>query len=248
MLKACNVTKQVAGGTKTILDDVSLTVEPGKLTALIGPSGSGKTTLFKALSLLDLPTSGTIELGDTAYTFPAAMGERGELLGPKPWPTVTAVFQQLFLWPHLTLRQNILLPLKNAADPSVQAHLETLIDQFDMAEFIDRYPNETSGGQKQRAAIARALILRPKYILLDEITSALDIEQAAKVLTSLEGLKKEGIGVLLITHHINFAARAADQIVFLDKGKVVETGGPKLISTPKEARTKEFFATIQAVS
>jgi L-cystine transport system ATP-binding protein len=238
MLTATNLTRNTPDG-RPILNGADITLKQGELVALIGPSGSGKTTLLRCLSLLDAPDGGDIELEKTLYSFPL-LPEQTEV-SPKPWPKVTAVFQQLFLWPHLTLRENILLPLVDAKSAEVQKELAELVKQFDMKGFIDRYPNETSGGQRQRAAIARALMLNPSYLLLDEITSALDIEQTAKVLSLLEGVKARGIGILLITHHLGFARQAADHVLFMDGGEVVESGGPGIIERPKSTRMKNFL-------
>lgn len=246
MLTATALDRQIPDGRK-ILDGFDIKVKPGELVALIGPSGSGKTTALKALCLLDEPTAGKIKLDDKTYEFPLAGGI--ENISPKPWPHVTAVFQQFFLWPHLTLKQNILLPVEDKYPPEqVKKHLDELVELFDMRHFINRYPNETSGGQKQRAALARALMLNPKYILLDEITSALDVEQNAKVLECLQILKKRGIGILLITHLINFARQAADQVVFIDEGKVLETGSAKILDKPQHPRFKQFMEMVKLAS
>ena len=164
MITTKNITKKF--GEATVLDKVSVNIKPGKITTLIGPSGSGKTTLLRAISLIDVPNSGDITIDGTKYDFPLS----DELM--PPWPKLSVVFQQLFLWPHLTLRQNILLPLGEQTD---QEYLKKLIGLFGMTDFIDHYPNQASVGQKQRAAFARALILKPKYLFLDEITSALDV-------------------------------------------------------------------------
>lgn len=220
MLRCSNITMQF--GPNRVLHDVSVAVEPGKLTALIGPSGAGKSTLLRVLSCLEKPDSGSIQVDDHVYRFPWDLSS----VECQPWPRVTAVFQQLFLWPHLTLRNNIALPLSlRSVDPQeIQARIEGLIRRFDMAAFIDRYPNQVSGGQRQRAAIARALALKPAYLLLDEITSALDVEQAAAIIKHLEVLKSEGIGILMITHYLGFLERTANEIVFMEKGEVAERG------------------------
>ncbi len=234
MIHARQLTKSRAG--KLVLDRVDLTLTPGKVTAIIGPSGGGKTTLLRAVSLLDPPESGTLAVDDIAYRFPLDP----EAPFVKPWPRVTAVFQQLFLWPHLTLRENIMLPLRCLKRADAKDTVEPLVERFGMTGFVDRYPNEVSGGQQQRAALARALALNPEYLLLDEITSALDVEQSAILLTHLLELRGTGIGILLISHHLHFLQRAADEIVFLDEGRIVETGGPEMLTKPNTERVARF--------
>lgn len=242
MITARNIHKSFNG--RTILDGVDLTLEQGKITCLIGPSGSGKTTLLRALSLLEAPDQGTIEVENKHYSFPTADGK----IHNPPWPETTVVFQSLFLWPHMTLRQNIKLPAKRAGFPNVGERMDELIRFFEMESFIDRYPNEASRGQQQRVALARALMLKPKYIFLDEITSALDVEQVAKVLEILEKLRDEGIGIFIITHLLGFARRASDQILFLNNGKIEEQGSAEILVNPKTERLKNFVQLIESAS
>jgi ABC-type polar amino acid transport system ATPase subunit len=223
---------------------VSLSIRAGEITALIGPSGAGKTTLLKTLSMLDPPDEGHLFIDKTAYHFPLTKGQK---LAP-PWPKLTVVFQQLFLWPHLTLRQNITLPLGNRLDQSTQLHLEQLIERFNMHEFINRYPNQASLGQRQRAALVRAIVLKPQYILLDEITSSLDVEQVASILSELRIMRDQGIGILLVTHLLQFAREAADSVVFIDRGKVIESGGKDLLASPREQRVRDFIAMARLAS
>ena len=165
MLTAKNITKKREANT--ILESVSLEIKPGTITSIIGPSGAGKTPLLNVLSFSSLPEKGEILIDDKNFVFPCV-----DELVPQPTSSVAMVFQQLFLWPHLTLRENITLSKKMS-----EAEIEELISAFDMGVFIDRYPNQTSLGQRQRAALARAIALKPRYLLLDEVTSALDIEQ-----------------------------------------------------------------------
>lgn len=229
MLTAKNITKHREGDT--ILESVDINIQPGTITALIGPSGAGKTTLLNILSFSLFPDSGTIVIDDKSFNFPFS----GDSV-PQPSSAVAMVFQQLFLWPHLTLRENIMLSKK-----ANKAELSELINAFGMKNFIDRYPNQTSLGQRQRAALSRAIALKPRYLLLDEITSALDIEQVEAVAKYLEKLKTDGTGIIAVTHLINFASRISDQIIFIDKGKIIEHGTKELISKPEKERTKEFL-------
>lgn len=234
MLSAKNIAKSF--DDREIIKDISLDIAPGTITCLIGPSGTGKTTLLRALSLLDYPDTGTIAVDETAYVFPLSKKEK---IAP-PWPQVTTVFQSLFLWPHLSLRENIMLPARNHNE-NAEKDIEGLINFFEMAHFIDRYPNQTSVGQRQRAALARALILNPRYILLDEITSALDVEQTAKILEKLTHLRERGIGVLLITHALSFARKASDKIIFMADGTIAEQGNHTILEKPSSERLADFI-------
>ena len=233
----------VTYGGQKVLRDVSIAVAPGKVTAIVGPSGAGKSTILRTLAFLESPVSGSITLDDETFCYPLVPD--GPL--PQPWPRVTAVFQQLFLWPHLTLRNNILLPLRLRSVADAEARIESLCHRFDMDDFVDRYPNEVSGGQRQRAALARALALKPTYLLLDEITSALDVEQAAAIVSHLGELTGEGIGVLLVTHYLGFLQRTADHIVFMEDGEVVESRGPDILSSPRSKGMQRFIRAFDQI-
>lgn len=240
MLEAKNISKSF--GAHRVLQDVSVCIKPGTITTLIGPSGTGKTTLLRALAMTDLPDSGEITLDDQTYRFPWPAHQRA----PRPWPQITAVFQQLFLWPHLTLRENILLPARNFPRANLMDEFNELISVLHLSSFIDRYPNEASLGQRQRVALARALMLQPRYVLMDEVTSALDIEQVSNILNFLPRLKERGIGVLLITHALNFARRAADNILFMDEGRIIERGTVELLNNPQTPRLRQFLSLVEA--
>lgn len=241
MLVGNGITKSF--GRARVLHGVNIAVRPGEITSLIGPSGSGKTTLLRCLSMLDIPDEGEIRLDDAVFAFPASKRR----LRP-PWPTISVVFQQLFLWPHLTLRQNITLPAEKLRTARNSAYLDELIEMFDMGGFIDRYPNQSSLGQRQRVALARALVLNPRYVLLDEITSALDVEQVSAILSHLQLLRERGIGILIITHLLGFARRASDAVVFMDGGQIVETGGKEMIMSPTHDRIKRFISVVESAS
>lgn len=242
MLEARNLVFSFPG--KPVFRDVSLGIKPGGITVLIGPSGTGKTTLLRCLALLEKPQSGEIAVDEQnfAYPWPA------EKPFNPPWPKLTTVFQQLFLWPHLTLRENILLPVRRRGVANTKDALAALIEAFDMGDFIDSYPNEASLGQRQRAALARAVMLEPRYLLLDEITSALDVEQIAKILTYLKTLRGRQIGIFIITHLLGFARHAADQVVFMAGGEIAEQGAPDILKNPQTERLQQFLSVIAAAS
>ncbi|HEU5114693.1 MAG TPA: ATP-binding cassette domain-containing protein [Candidatus Paceibacterota bacterium] len=240
MLQASNITKRF--GDKVVLDNVSLTVNPGTITSIIGPSGSGKTTLLKTIGMLELAELGKVVIDDMSYQFPTSIE------GREPWPKVTIVFQQLFIWPHLTLKQNILLPLGESVSNEQQKQLNELIETFDMHEFINRYPNEVSIGQRQRAAIVRALMLNPKYLLLDEVTSSLDVEQISSILSHLGEIKKRGVAVVLVTHLLNFAKSVSDQVIFLENGKIVVSGPRDILENSSNERLRQFTSLIEQAS
>lgn len=236
MLTASHVTKKF--GERTVLHDINLEIIPGTLTSIIGPSGSGKTTLLKALSLLDLPQAGAIVLDDTKYVFPLPTHQI-----VRPWPKVSVVFQQLFIWPHLTLRENIELPLQTRGTlKESKDYLDELYTMFDMKEFLDRFPNEASVGQRQRVALVRALALKPEYLLLDEITSSLDVEQSEIILSHLVAIKQKGVGIVMVAHDINFAISNADSVCFMENGKIVKKGKPyEFLLESKNKRISDFI-------
>jgi len=242
MLEAKNLS--FSYGAKPVFNNISLSIKPGGITVLIGPSGTGKTTLLRCLALLDPPQSGSITIDDETFRFPLPQDKP---FNP-PWPKLTTVFQQLFLWPHMTLRENILLPVRRLNSPHMKDELDALIDAFDMGDFIDNYPNEASLGQRQRIALARALMLKPHYLLLDEITSALDVVQIARILDYLKTLRGKNIGVFIITHLLGFARHAADQVVFMANGEITESGGPDILRNPQTETLGQFLSVIAAAS
>lgn len=204
-------------GPKIVLADVNLRVNGGECVILTGPSGAGKTTLIRCLSLLDSPDNGSVEIDGRVF------GSEGIGLIDAPYPYITIVFQQLFLWPHLTNRENILLAVRSLGTMD-EDYLNHLISHFEMKDFIDNYPNQSSLGQKQRVALTRTLVLKPKYILLDEATSALDDNRVSRVAQELISLKKKEVGILLITHSSDLAKEVGDRTYKLEKGRLREIG------------------------
>jgi len=233
-------------GRNHVLVDAGWTVVPGTACVVIGPSGAGKSTLIRCASLLEDPDAGTIVLDELEYKFPSP-SRRVDL----PWPLLTVVFQQHFLWPHLTLYENIALPLRERMSRrQIGETVDELTNLFDMSRFIRRYPNEASVGQQQRVALARALALRPKYILLDEVTSALDVEQIVKLLDHLTKLMERGIGIVIVTHLLGFARAILKQstqshFVFLENGRVSAAGNLATLDAPPPGRLRDFVAKMQ---
>lgn len=242
MLRGIGLSKSY--GQQKIIDNIDIELAPGQISVIIGPSGSGKTTLLKLLSLLELPDAGVVSVDDLSYQFPVKDSKN---IKP-PWPRLTVVFQQLFLWPHLTLLQNVTLPLSAKGVEPNKEKLDELIGLFQMEKFVHRYPNEASMGQRQRAALARALMLEPEYVLLDEVTSSLDVEQVAVILSHLKDLAKKGIGILTVTHLLHFAQEAADRVIFVDAGRIVESGGKEVITAPKHERIRSFLSLIESAT
>jgi ABC-type polar amino acid transport system ATPase subunit len=241
MLEAESISFSI--GNNQILRELSIRIESGQIMVLVGPSGAGKTSLLRCLALLAYPSTGRISMEARVFNFPSE-----HKIHP-PWPDITAVFQQHFLWPHLTLRENILLPLQ-LNDRLDNDRVDELIEKLRLGPFIDRFPSHASLGQRQRAAIARALALNPAYVLLDEITSALDVEQSYAILEHLFELKQRNIGILLITHQLNFAKailerNSSDRVAFIDEGEIIEIGGAELLGSPQHPRVRGFVEKME---
>jgi polar amino acid transport system ATP-binding protein len=234
MLEAKNIHIGINGSA--ILKDVSIAIRPSKITCLIGPSGSGKSSLLSCLSLLTQPTSGLVSVD--GLEFPFTPGQN-KVYKNFPYPKVTVVFQGLFLFPHLTNYDNIWLPLRELNKTTLD--VELLIDKLKIRDILKKFPNECSGGEKQRVALARQILLEPKYLLLDEVTSALDQELETELANILIDLKKKGTGILLVTHMINLAKNVSDDFVFLDKGQLIEAGDIQQLNNPKTERLNRFL-------
>jgi len=168
-----------------------------------------------------------------------------------PHPRVTLVFQQLFLWPHMTIRENIRVPAKLRGLETDS--MDGLCDVLGLDNLLDRHPNEVSVGQRQRAAIARALLLRPDYLLLDEITSSLDIEHIGSLMSVLLDQMRAGTGMALVTHHLGVARHLLAEserasCVFLDDGRIIESGGAEILIEPQTKRVREFMAVFTRIA
>jgi ABC-type multidrug transport system ATPase subunit len=218
-----------------VLNDVSVSVERGAALALIGPNGSGKTLLLHTLGLTSPPESGTVRIDGQEFIFPEAQRPNPQA----PWPKVSVVFQQLHHWPHLTFRQAFDLVLKR--NPNNRKWTQEVVERLGVASLMDRYPQQCSLGQKQRMAIVRAVMQRPDYLLADEPTSALDIRGALSVAELFIEMKKEGTGIVTVTHQIGFASRLADKIGFMETGNLIEVGDRELLRNPRLSETREFL-------
>ncbi len=239
---AKNVTKRF--GARLILDGVSLKIDARQTVALIGPSGAGKSTLLRCINGLNTFDRGEIAVGPYVLRpgrhSPAEVRHVRELFG--------MIFQDFQLFPHLTALENVMeAPRHVLRLPRAEARQRAadLLDRVGLSDRKDAYPRELSGGQKQRVAIARAMAMQPRGLLCDEITSALDPELKQEVLNVLEDLRQEGMTLILVTHEISFARRAADRIVMLADGKIVEDGPPgQVLECPQMARTQQFLSQV----
>ncbi|WP_350300295.1 amino acid ABC transporter ATP-binding protein [Peribacillus frigoritolerans] len=234
-------------GDLEVLKGIDLEVEQGKVIVLIGPSGSGKTTFLRCLNLLEVPTDGTIEIDATEMDFKKPVRKNSIT----SFRSLTGmVFQSYNLFPHKTALENVMegpIIVKNIAKQQAKETAAALLTKVGLGEKIDFYPFQLSGGQQQRVGIARALAMEPKVMLFDEPTSALDPELVGDVLQVMKDLAKdEGMTMIVVTHEMRFAREVADEVIFMDEGKIMERGTPEQIFTnPKEARTRKFLNMIQ---
>ena len=234
-------------GTEPVLDGVTLGLEAGQVLVVIGPSGSGKSTLLRCLAGLEPIQQGTISIDGVL----AAKGVEDP--GPPPdratahalREKVGMVFQQYNLFPHLTVMENITLAprrVRGLPRPEAETIAIELLKRVGLEDKRDVHPERLSGGQQQRAAIARALAMQPRVMLFDEVTSALDPELVGEVLRTMRELADQGMTMLVVTHEMGFARDVADDVVFMDKGQIVERAPPhEIFERPIEARTRAFL-------
>ena len=230
-------------GDIEVLKGIDLAVQAQELVFVIGPSGSGKSTFLRCCNLLEQPSEGSIRVDGV------------ELLDPrtdinKMRQRIGMVFQSFNLYPHMNAAGNIMLALRKVLGKSkVEAReiAESCLARVGLAEKAEAYPNELSGGQQQRVAIARAMALEPKIMLFDEPTSALDPELVGSVLTVMRELREAGMTMMVVSHEMRFARDAADRVVFMDDGLIVEQGNPEQIfGAPQQERTRAFLTNFQA--
>ncbi|MCO1660846.1 amino acid ABC transporter ATP-binding protein [Pseudonocardia humida] len=239
MIRMVSVDKHF--GELHVLRDINLEVTAGQVVVVLGPSGSGKSTLCRTINRLEPIDSGTIEIDGQR------LPEEGKgLAGLRA--DVGMVFQSFNLFAHKTILENVTLgPIKVRRTPKAEAEKAGigLLERVGIADQRDKYPAQLSGGQQQRAAIARALAMKPKVMLFDEPTSALDPEMVNEVLDVMTTLAKEGMTMLVVTHEMGFARRAANRVVFMSDGEIVEDAEPEAFFTaPRSDRAKDFLGKI----
>ena len=222
------------------VDEVSLPVHRGEAVFIVGPSGSGKSTFLRCLNMLETPTGGEVLFHGKAIAGSSASINHYRC-------KVGMVFQHFNLFPHLTILQNITLaPVKTGLLPEKKAVAEAieLLERIGLADKAKAYPMQLSGGQKQRVAIVRACAMHPEVLLFDEPTSALDPEMVGEVQNLMKELAAEGMTMVVVTHEIGFAAEVADRMVFMDRGKILETGKPAVLMNSVNPRIRDFFSKV----
>jgi polar amino acid transport system ATP-binding protein len=255
MIKTVNVCKTFRGkngrGPLEVLKNVSLTVEQKEVICIIGPSGAGKSTYLRTLNRLESIDSGQIYIEDKLL-FDCHNGVNSVHLSHDELNNslleVGMVFQNFNLFPHKTVLENLLLApthvRKNPPDKAREKALQ-LLDRVGLSDKVDAYPLQLSGGQQQRVAIARALAMEPKIMLFDEPTSALDPELVGEVLAVMKGLAQAGMTMLVVTHEMGFAREAADKVMVMFEGSIIEMDKPeKIFSNPTHDRTRQFLQSV----
>lgn len=238
-------------GTFRALDNVDLDVLRGEVLCIIGPSGSGKSTLLRCLNQIEKPERGLIHIDgelvgymrkeDLLYELDDGSIARQRL-------SCGMVFQRFNLFNHMTVLQNVMegpVTVLRRKRPDVREEALALLERVGLADKRDAYPAQLSGGQQQRVAIARALAMQPKLMLFDEPTSALDPELVGEVLNVMRDLAASGMTMVVVTHELGFAKEVADRVIFMDGGRIVETGQPDIVlNRPEEKRTRDFIAAV----
>ena len=241
MIKISNLSKSFSG--QTVLDHLNLDIQKGEVVALIGSSGAGKSTFLRSLNYLETPDSGSIQIDGFKVDFSQITQDEILTLRRK----LSMVFQQFNLFERRTALDNVkegLVVVKKLSDEEATKIAKEELAKVGLSDRQQHYPRHLSGGQKQRVALARALAMKPAILLLDEPTSALDPELVGEVERSIANDAKSGQTMILVSHDMSFVSQVDDKVLFLDKGKIIESGTPdEIINHPKEERTKEFFAS-----
>ncbi len=227
-------------GADEVLKGIDLSIDEKEVVVIIGPSGSGKSTLLRCINHLEEPTAGEVIVDGITLSSEANINKVREEVG--------MVLQRFNLFPHMTVLENIMLApmkVKHAVRAEAEKTARELLARVGLAEKADAYPDNLSGGQQQRVAIARALAMHPKVMLFDEPTSALDPEMVGEVLDVMRALAREGMTMVIVTHEMGFAREVGDRLLFVDEGRIVESGVPReVFEHPKEERTRSFLSKV----
>ena len=227
-------------GADEVLKGIDLSIDEKEVVVIIGPSGSGKSTLLRCINHLEEPTAGEVIVDGITLSSEANINKVREEVG--------MVFQRFNLFPHMTVLENIMLApmkVKHAVRAEAEKTARELLARVGLAEKADAYPDNLSGGQQQRVAIARALAMHPKVMLFDEPTSALDPEMVGEVLDVMRALAREGMTMVIVTREMGFAREVGDRLLFVDEGRIVESGVPReVFEHPKEERTRSFLSKV----
>ena len=229
-----------AFGADEVLKGIDLSIDEKEVVVIIGPSGSGKSTLLRCMNHLEEPTGGEVVVDGITLSSEANINKVREEVG--------MVFQRFNLFPHMTVLENIMLApmkVKHVSRDAAEKTARELLARVGLAEKADAYPDNLSGGQQQRVAIARALAMHPKVMLFDEPTSALDPEMVGEVLDVMRALANEGMTMVVVTHEMGFAREVGDRLLFVDEGRIIESGVPReVFEHPKEERTRSFLSKV----
>ena len=227
-------------GADEVLKGIDLSIAEKEVVVIIGPSGSGKSTLLRCMNHLEEPTAGEVTIDGITLSGEANINKVREEVG--------MVFQRFNLFPHMTVLENIMLApmkVKHVSRDAAEKTARELLARVGLAEKADAYPDNLSGGQQQRVAIARALAMHPKVMLFDEPTSALDPEMVGEVLDVMRALANEGMTMVVVTHEMGFAREVGDRLLFVDEGRIIESGVPReVFEHPKEERTRSFLSKV----
>ncbi|GGO49757.1 ATP-binding protein [Streptomyces daqingensis] len=245
MLRARGVRKSF--GSLEVLKGIDMDVGTGEVVVLLGPSGSGKSTFLRCINHLEAPDGGSIRVAGELIGYREHKG-RVHHLRPREVTRqrrdIGMVFQHFNLFPHQTVLQNVIeapVGVRRRPKAEAQERAHELLRRVGLSEKAGSYPRQLSGGQQQRVAIARALAMQPKLMLFDEPTSALDPELVGEVLETMRDLVRDGLTMVVVTHEIAFAREAADRVVFMDEGRVLESGPPSVLDRPSNPRTQAFL-------
>ncbi|AAU36826.1 MULTISPECIES: arginine ABC transporter ATP-binding protein ArtP [Basfia] len=229
-------------GSSQALFDINLTAEDGDTVVLLGPSGAGKSTLIRTFNLLEVPKSGDLTVADNHFdlsqnTDAKKMRQLRQDVG--------MVFQQYNLWPHFTVMENLIeAPMKilGLTESEAQKEAMELLTRLRLEEHAHRFPLQLSGGQQQRVAIARALMMKPKVLLFDEPTAALDPEITAQIVSIIQELQETGITQVIVTHEVGVARKVATKVVYMEKGRIVETGDASCFEAPQTEQFRQYLS------